>query len=150
MLNFLFTRCPKFHRTIYDFAKTEPSYFGPSIFSDKQHYHSPRNAHLVLPDLTLQLNEISSPTRNVKKTYSKQKVYLETTEKFVIRPNSQELLNCKLTNDELPIETNAIVEPLPNFERKTCLCNQYYWPFWRRGPNADRIFELSVECNHSP
>ena len=71
--------------------------------------------------MTLQLNEIS-PTGNVKKTYSKQKFQLKTTEKVVIRPNSQEVLNCNLTNDGLPIETNAIVEPLPNFERKTGRC----------------------------
>ena len=67
--------------------------------------------------MTLQLDEISSPTGNIKKTYSKKKFYLKTTEKLVIRPNCQEV-----PSDDLPIGTNAIVEPLPNFERKTGLC----------------------------
>ena len=73
--------------------------------------------------MTLQHNEISSPTGNIKKTYSKKKFYLKTTEKHVIRPNCQEVSSCQLTSDDLPIGTNAIVEPLPNFERKTGLCS---------------------------
>ena len=82
----------------------------------------PKTRTLSLPDMTLQLNEISSPTGNIKKTYSKKKFYLKTTEKLVIRPNCQEVSSCQLTSDGLPIGTNAIVEMLPNFERKTGLC----------------------------
>ena len=48
----------------------------------------PKTRTLSLPDMTLQLNEISSPTGNIKKTYSK--FYLKTTEKLVIRPNCQD------------------------------------------------------------
>ena len=72
--------------------------------------------------MTLQLNEISSPTGKIKKTYSKKKFYLKTTEKLGFRPNCQEVSSCQLTSDDLPIGTNAIVEPLPNIERKTGLC----------------------------
>ena len=72
--------------------------------------------------MTLQPKEISSPTGNIKKTYSKKKFYLKTTEKLVIRPICQEVSSCQLTSDDLPICTDAIVEPLPNLERKTGLC----------------------------
>ena len=82
----------------------------------------PKTRTLSLPDMTLQPNETSSPTGNIKKTYSKKKFYLKTTEKLVIRPNCQEVSSCQLTSDDLPIGTNAIVEMLPNFERKTGLC----------------------------
>ena len=76
---------------------------------------------LLWIDMTLQLNEISSPTGNVQKTYSNKSFVWKEAENIVIPPNSQEVSNCKLTNDELPIDTNAIKELLPNFECKTDL-----------------------------
>ena len=54
-----------------------------------------------------QLNEISSPTGDIKKTYSKKKFYIKTTKKLVFRHNCQEVSSCELTSDELPIGTKT-------------------------------------------
>ena len=100
----------------------EPPFFGTSLFSSViiLHIH-PTTRTLFSPDLTLQLNQISSPNGDIKKLYSNKKFYLKTTEKLVIRPNCQKVSSCELTSDDLPLGTNAIIEPLPTFQYKTDL-----------------------------
>ena len=61
--------------------------------------------------MTLLPNEVSSSTGNIKKIYSKQKFHLKTRETLVVRPNCQEVSSCQLTSNDLPVGTNAIVEP---------------------------------------
>ena len=93
--------------------------------------------------MTLQLKENSSPTGNAKKTYSKQKFSLETTEKVVLRPNNQDV-SIVNTNDELTIDPSATKELLPNFERKTGWCFTQY--FGRLGAECQmQIRNLNIQ-----
>ena len=80
-----------------------------------------------------------------KRTQNKSFVW-KKTEKLVIPANSQEVSNCKLTNDELPIDTNAIKELLPNFECKTDLRLTSALAVWTQTANCRYVFEiLSVQ-----
>ena len=74
---------------------------------------------MKLPDLTLQLNKISTQTdKSGKSQYT-----IRTMEKCVIAPNQQATLKCNLQmKSKRFADVCGIVEPKVSFEEKTGLC----------------------------
>ena len=74
---------------------------------------------MKLPDLTLQLNEISTQSDKV----GKPQYTIRTVEKTVIAPNQQTMLKCILEmKNKRFVDVCAIVEPKASLEEKTGLC----------------------------
>ena len=79
----------------------------------------PRENLMKLPDLTLQLNEISTQTDKT----GKPQYTIRTMEKCVIAPNQQTTLKFNLqTKNKRFADVCGIVEPKVSFEEKTGLC----------------------------
>ena len=74
---------------------------------------------MKLPNMTLQLNEISTPSDKVGKPENK----IRTVKKSVVAPHQQTMLKCSLqTKNNRFADVCGIVEPKTNFEEKCELC----------------------------
>ena len=74
---------------------------------------------MKLPELTLQLNEISTQIdKSGKPQYT-----IRTIERCVIAPNQQAILNCNVQmKSKRFADVCGIVEPKVSFEKRTGLC----------------------------
>ena len=92
---------------------------GNPLFENNSIELYPRENLIKLPDLTLQLNEISTQTdKSGKPQYT-----IRTMEKCVIAPNQQATSKCNLQMKSKQFaDVCGIAEPKVSFEEKTGLC----------------------------
>ena len=76
---------------------------------------------LHLPEISLQISEMTMRNGKTKTKFKKHKYVLKTIQKLDIFPNSQETIDCFLDNI-LADNTIGIVDPNPHFEKSTGLC----------------------------
>lgn len=80
------------------------------------------NRRLKMPEMTLQLNEISTSKGQKKKVFSKNQFTIVTSSKITLKPNSQEIILCQIDHEMNESELCGIIEPLESFEKRTEVC----------------------------
>ena len=78
---------------------------------------SPKMNLLRLPELTIQMNSLTS--NKTRQTQFK----IQCAQKLVIKPNHQEIIKCKIEDKKEKFDfLSGVVTPLRKFEKKTGLC----------------------------